>query len=82
MFKFVLKKLGFVSSFLAVFLLISCSSYRPILDPHGRYLEVGKAQSDEDIDSCKDEAEREELGNYISRQSKSLEKKVELASSI
>jgi hypothetical protein len=39
------------------FLLSSCSSYRPILDPHGRYLQVGEAQAEDDIDECKKEAE-------------------------
>lgn len=32
--------------------------------------------------SCKDEAEREESGNYIARQSKSLEKQVDLVKTI
>lgn len=32
--------------------------------------------------SCKDESEREEQGNFIARQSKSLEKRVELAKSL
>ncbi len=40
-----------------VFSLFACSSYRPILDPHGKYLEVGVAQADEDIDECKKEAD-------------------------
>lgn len=39
-----------------VFSLLACS-YRPILDPHGKYLEVGQVQADEDIDECKKQAE-------------------------
>lgn len=35
----------------------ACSSYRPILDPHGKYQEVGKAQADEDIEECDKEAD-------------------------
>ena len=41
---------------LILFLISSCS-YRPILDPHGKYLEVGKAQADEDIEICDKEAD-------------------------
>lgn len=32
--------------------------------------------------TCKDDAEREELGNFIGRQSKSLEKKIDLVTSL
>lgn len=42
---------------LAIFTFIFSCSYRPILDPHGKYLEVGKAQADEDIDQCLKEAD-------------------------
>lgn len=43
---------------LALILVLAAScSYRPILDPHGRYKEVGKAQSEEDIDECSKEAD-------------------------
>jgi len=41
---------------LSISSLISCS-YRPILDPHGKYLEVGEKQADADIDLCKKEAD-------------------------
>ena len=41
----------------------SCSAYRPILDPHGKYKEVGKAQAEEDIDECSKEAD-EYLDQY------------------
>lgn len=40
-----------------VSLVLSSCSYSPILDPHGKYAEVGKAQADEDIASCKKEAD-------------------------
>jgi hypothetical protein len=39
-----------------VFLLVSCSAYHPILDPHGKYAEVGEAQAQEDVDQCEKEA--------------------------
>ncbi len=39
-----------------IFLLASCS-YRPILDPHGKYKEVGAAQAQDDIDECDEEAD-------------------------
>ncbi len=41
----------------AVFSILACSSYRPILDPNSKYLESGEAQADEDISQCKVEAE-------------------------
>ena len=47
------KKLITLFSLLSI---VACS-YRPILDPHGKYLEVGQAQAEEDIDACKEEAE-------------------------
>ncbi len=52
-----------IGNFLKIFLILSAifsltvCSYRPILDPHGKYLEVGEAQADEDIDVCKKEAD-------------------------
>jgi hypothetical protein len=46
-------------SLLAIVSLVlsSCSSYSPILDPHGKYSEVGKAKADDDIAACKKEAD-------------------------
>lgn len=45
-----------ILTFLLILSLASCS-YRPILDPHGKYLEVGEEQADADIDECKKEAD-------------------------
>lgn len=42
---------------LFLILALCACSYRPILDPHGKYKEVGKAQSEEDIDQCSNEAD-------------------------
>lgn len=42
---------------LTILLLPSCSSYKPILDPHGKYQEVGKAQAEDDIEECDKEAD-------------------------
>jgi hypothetical protein len=44
------------------FSIVACSSYSPILDPHGKYLEVGEAGAQEDIDQCKKEA-----GDYLDK---------------
>ena len=46
----------FLLNFALVFSLVSCSSYRPILDPHGKYAKVGEAQAQEDIEECEKEA--------------------------
>jgi uncharacterized protein YcfJ len=48
------------TAFIAVILclsLVSCSAYRPILDRNEKFLEVGEAQSDEDVKICRKEAE-------------------------
>ncbi len=40
------------TSILLSFLLISCSSYRPILDQNQQYLSTPKEESDKKIDEC------------------------------
>jgi len=42
--------------FLSIFSLMACS-YKPILDPRGRHLEVGEKQADADIEICQKEAD-------------------------
>lgn len=37
--------------------LISCSSYKPILDQNEKYRAVGEKQAQQDIDSCKKDAD-------------------------
>lgn len=53
MFKF-LKITIIFTTFLS---LISCSSYKPILDQNEKYLAVGEKQAQQDIDSCKKDAD-------------------------
>ncbi len=44
-------------SFSLIFSLISCTSYRPVLDQNAKYLSVSEKEAEKDIGICKDEAE-------------------------
>lgn len=42
-----------ITIFAAIFVLSSCSSYRPILDENAKFLAAGEEKSNQDIENCR-----------------------------